>query len=170
MTYIGKVSDEEMVFVVASIPEVDPGVYIGTLIGMRPFTMTTPEGEKRDLIEWRFTAKDGAGVPVVDNEGSILELSGVTSKATGPASKWFAWTVALIGAAAIVPDAQIRARDLIGKQAQVTIGPDKKGYPKVQSLTAMPRTRPAAPVAAAPAPAQEQVPDEAAPNFDDLPF
>ncbi len=156
---------EEVEFTVDSIPQVDEGTYPGKLIGMRKFSYDTPEGESRTLIEWKFHAKDADGNPLTDNEGQPLELSGVTSMATGPMSKWFEWTVALLGAAAVnQPGAHFKASDMVGKQALLTIGPDKKGYPKVQKLTALPRSRGPVPVAA------PTVPDEAAPNFDDLPF
>ena len=116
--------EPEFVFKVDSPPEVEPGVYIGTLIGLRPFEFTDPQTqETKRLIEWQF----GTEIPIPLPDGTFYEPSGVTSMATGPKSKAFAWLVALLGPAAVTPSAQFRASVLIGRQAQLTIGPDKKG-------------------------------------------
>ena len=125
--------NEEVVINVDAPPDIPVGVYLATLTGMRQTEFTTPDGEDRKLLIWQFAADLGTG--------EMAEVEGVSSMATGPKSKAYGWLVALLGAEQVKPHASFRARELIGREVQVTIGPDKQGWPKVQDLTAMPRGR-----------------------------
>lgn len=124
--------NEELVITVDAPPDIPPGVYLATLTDMRGAEFTTPDGEDRKLLVWQFAA---------EVEGVQVEVEGVSSRATGPASKAYGWLVALLGAENVKPHASFRPKDLLGREVQVTIGPDKRGWPKVTDLTAMPRSK-----------------------------
>ena len=130
--------EEEVTFTVDSPPDIPSGVYFATLVGLSAKEFTTPENEVRKLVIWRFATTLEDGLPA--------EVEGVTSTATGPKSKALGWLAALRGPEAITPGASFRARDLIGRECQVEIGPDKQGWPKVMGVTALPKVaRPKAP-------------------------
>lgn len=102
------------------------GVYAATLTGFKPFSYTDPAtGEERNLVEWQFATEDGT------------EVSGTTTTATGPKSKAFRWLVALAGAKAVQPGAHFNPDDLIGREAQLVIGANKNGWPKVDDVIAL---------------------------------
>lgn len=113
----------------APVNDLETGaVYIGTLIGFKPFQYTEGD-ETRDLVEWQFNTEDGTPV------------SGTTTTATGPKSKAFRWLSALMGAANVKPGATFSPADLIGREAQLLIGENKNGYPKVDDVTPLPKGR-----------------------------
>jgi len=109
-------------------------VYVGKLVGFKPFTYTdAAESDQskatRQLVEWQFN---------VDINGGNEEVSGVTSMATGAKSKAFKWLTALMGASAVQPGAHFDPSDLIGREGQLTIGESKSNWPKVEEVTALP--------------------------------
>lgn len=147
--------------------DVEDGVYPVVLVELKdPRTIVTerhPAGT--DIIEWVFAIDDEAGDRVI---------SGVTSPASGPKSKMFGWLTALLGGRAPEIGAEYNKQDLIGRRALATIQHNDAGYPRIQSLTAIPRqpgiTMPGAPAPAA-RPRPTAVPAQApAQDVDDLPF
>lgn len=140
----------------------EPGTYIATLTALKPFTLyETSKGWSRELpddaqvveaynkIEWHFHT----------DEGELLE--GTTSTARSERSTLFAWATGLGLPPAVVLDRSkpIPSSLLIGREAMVTVGPDKNGYPRVQSVVPVPRQRQAPPAPPAP-PAPTAIPGE----------
>lgn len=138
-------------------------------------------GQEIELMDWIFYI-DQPGTPEHDRR-----LDGSTSTASGPRSKMYAWITALLGGRPPAPNTQFQKSDLQGRLALATVShsPDG-GWPKIESLGAMPASmlgqRVAAATgaptngAAAPAPAPVPATPAAqpvaavAPTGDDLPF
>lgn len=68
-----------------------------------------------------------------------MEVSGTSTKATGPKSKAYRWLGALVGASEVQPGAHFDPSALIGREAQLTIGANKNDWPKVDDITALPK-------------------------------
>jgi hypothetical protein len=149
-----------------------PGNYPATLKAVVERTINV-SGEDREVFEWTFevaTANDD-GTP-----GEPIEVSGLSSRMTGPQSKTAAYLVALLGPAAVQPGATFTMNDLIGKACLIQTTLNKGGYAKVDGATPMPTTaakRPTNRAAAAAAPvavAADAAVDAGEAEGDDLPF
>lgn len=132
----------------------DPGVYIATLVSHSiegPFDSKQTPGEKFHLNEWGF-AIDGAP----DAECMVWLTSGM---ATGPRSKTFAVITALAGGKEPEPGMDIDTDRLMGRQVQVNVQRNDKGYLDVVGIMPVP-TKPAAGAkpAATPAPGSDDSP------------
>lgn len=142
-------------------PDFEPGSYELVLVNVeeRSFPEWATERNKfgkpdnGDRVEWTWGAPDD----------ETLEISHLTSMATGPNSAMFPILVALLGADKVVPGLNFDTSDLIGKKAIVTIGLSDKNYSKIIGVGPVPtqaprraRPQPVAPVQAA--------------DIDELPF
>lgn len=130
-------------------PDIEPGVYpvlLTAIDGPREITAQTGPnaGSVVSIFEWTFA---------IDEPGDELdgvEIKGTTSTASGPRSKMFAWITALRGGVAPSVGERFESKDLLGKPALATIGRSDSGWPRIENLGALPRTR-QAPTAAQPA-------------------
>ena len=110
----------------------DGEVRRATLTELRQVDFTDKTtGEARSLVAWTFAIENG--------DGTSTEVEATSSTASGPRSKAFKWLVALMGSAAVQPNAYIGAEDLIGREANVTVELNDDGYPKVTAVTALPK-------------------------------
>ncbi len=113
--------------------DIEPGTYLCTLIELEKFTITsngeydTPAGEEIPKLRWLWATEDGSTI-----EGS-------TSLATGPRSKMRAWMSA-IGIDLAKP-ADIKLRDLVGREALVNVALNENGYTTISSVVAPPSKR-----------------------------
>lgn len=128
---------------------IDPGTYLATLTDLKPYTLyETSKGWSREIpedgtvveaynkISWRFATDDGDTI-----EGS-------TSTSRSERSTLYAWASGLGISPAVILDRSkpIPAKQLIGREAMVTVVLDKNGYSKIASVVPAPRARAAAPV------------------------
>lgn len=128
--------------------DIPDGVYALQLTDIKdPRTVTARRGPKAgqdiDLIDWIFYI-DKPGSPLHDRQ-----IDGVTSTASGPRSKMFAWLTALLGGRPPAINQQFSKADLIGRYAYGTVAHDDGGWPQIDSLGAMPEDVLAAKFAAA---------------------
>ena len=113
--------------------DIEPGTYLCTLIELERFTIIstgefdTPAGEEIPKLRWVWATEDGTSI-----EGS-------TSLATGPRSKMRAW-MAAIGIDLAKP-ADIKLRDLVGREAMVNVSLNENGYAGIASIVAVPAKR-----------------------------
>lgn len=149
--------------------QLPPGNYPAKLKSVVERTIQV-QGEDRDVFEWTFlvdTTNDD-GTP-----GEPIEVSGLSSRMTGPLSKTAAFLVALLGPAAVQPGATFTMNDLVGKSCLIQTSLNKGGYAKVDGATPLPvkaavrATNRAAAAVAVPAKAAAADSPEA---DDDLPF
>lgn len=103
-------------------------------------------GEEVELIEWTFSVDEG------DFEGTTLRDSSTTS--SGPKSKLFGWVTALLGGKPPAPGQPFEKADLIGRRALAKVILNDSGWPKVDTLVALPASKPRV-TASAPAVAVE---------------
>lgn len=160
---------EAIITVSAGAPEtnLENGVYEVTLVDISEPRTILPQtgknaGKEVQLRDWTFA---------LDND---TQITGSASIASGPKSKTFSWLTALLGGAPPAVGQAFSKPDLIGRTALATINIDENGWPRIMSLSAMPRQRtqtPApAPAAAPVAPAPvRRAPTPVAPASD-LPF
>lgn len=116
--------------------DIPDGVYAVILTDIKdPRTVTARRGPKAgqdiDLMDWIF-AIHKPGSPLHDR---IIE--GVTSTASGPRSKMFAWLTALLGGKPPQVNQQFAKTDLVARMAVATISHDEGGWPQINSLGAM---------------------------------
>jgi len=139
----------------------DDGTFAATLVEFGDVVSTDAEGkplissvdgQPYSYREWTW-AIDGAP------EDACL-VWGRTSGASGPKSKAYGWLVALFGGVAIPANTTLDDKQLVGRQALVSIRRNEQGYTNIEGVMAMPK---------APAAGRKPVPVAAA-NPDDLPF
>jgi hypothetical protein len=92
------------------------------------------------FIEWVWTTEAPEGFEGASEDGTVT-ISGRTSKSSGPRSKAFKWIAALMGPSTVVPGARFSPDSLLGKQAQLTVSVNDRGYNQVEEVTALPRSR-----------------------------
>lgn len=156
-------------------PLLPPDSYPATLVGIAPKRLVTQyskNGEEQDFLEWTW---------LVEGPEKDVEITSLTTLATGPKSKIMGYLVALVGAEKAQVGAGFDENDLVGKKVTVQTIVDDKGFSKIDNVVGAPKQRarpaqttpsgngaaPEAPVAEAPAAEAPQV--EAVPE-DDLPF
>jgi hypothetical protein len=139
---------EDAIAITAGASDIEPGTYFLTLIEIGgPRTETAKRGpnagEEFSFREWTFAFEDGS------------ELTDSASLKSGPKSKTYKWTTALLGGTPPPAGTAIPKSQLIGRMVQASIVINEDGWPKIDGLIAMPRAK-AAP--AAPAPRARPVP------------
>ena len=107
---------------------IDPGTYRGIVLSVEPARIETDEGPK-DLLRWTFA---------VDVDGHGEEIDALSSRATSPRSKPYAWVTALLGRIP-EPGERLKLGKLAGLSALVSIELDDNNYPKVGGLMALPK-------------------------------
>lgn len=140
--------------------DLEPGTYPVMVTAITP-KVVPYNGEDNDVLEWKFELVDTGE-----------EITGLTSRNTGTRSKIAQFITALLGPEAAAVGAEFSEADLIGKGALASVILNAKGWPKVDALMPMPRTRTRpAPVDSRPVAAAATVRAQAAPaGDDDLPF
>ena len=109
-------------------PDIEEGVYPAVLTALERVQGTNMDtGEPEDFLSWQFA---------VSAHGETIGLRGSSSLATGPNSKAFGWTKALVGAQRmnatnVTIDPQT---DLVGAACTVEVVFKDNGYPKVKSV------------------------------------
>ena len=154
-----------LITVSAGTPVVPAGTHPATLIGIAPKRLATKfskPGEEDDFLEWTW---------LVEGPEKDVEITSLTSVATGPKSRIFEYLVALMGAENVNIGLGLDENDLVGKKVQVQTIVTEDGFSKIDKLVALakPRTRAAAPAAAPVAPSAPAT-AEVEEGLDDLPF
>lgn len=140
----------------------DDGTFAATLVEFGDVVSTdadgnplisSVDGKPYSYREWTW-AIDGAP------EDADL-VWGRTSGASGPKSKAYGWLVALFGGVAIPPNTHLDDKQLVGRQALISVRRNEQGYTNIEGVMAMPK---------APAAAGRKPAPVATANPDDLPF
>ena len=123
--------------------DLTPGVYEVTLTDISEprtiYPQTGPNaGKEVQLRDWTFALEDGS------------EVTGSACTSSGPKSKTYAWLTALLGGTPPAVGTGYPKSQLLGREALATIAIDEGGWAKIANLSARPKARAAAPVAAAP--------------------
>jgi hypothetical protein len=158
-----------LITVTAGTPVLPAATYPATLIGIKPKRLTTKfskPGTEDDFLEWTW---------LVEGSDKDVEVTSLTSVATGPKSRIFEYLTALLGAGNVNINDGFDENDLVGKKAQLSIVVTEDGFSKVDQIVAPVVTRAsraAAPAAAPAAPAAPVVAPSAPVDteLDDLPF
>ena len=136
---------DDIITISAGAPQTDlqPGVYAVTLTDISEPRTIFPQtgvnaGKEVQLRDWTFALEDGT------------EVTGSASTASGPKSKTYAWLTALLGGTPPGVGQSYPKSQLLGREALATITIDEGGWAKITNLSARPKARAAAPVAAAP--------------------
>jgi hypothetical protein len=153
-----------LIVVSAATPVIPPGTYPATLIGIAPkklITKFSKPGVEDDFLEWTWQ---------VEGPDEDIEITSLTSVATGPKSRIVEYLTAMLGAEAVGVGLGFDEKDLVGKKVQVQTIVTEDGYSKIDKIVgaAQPRraTAVTAPRRTAPVPPDE---DPRA-DLDDLPF
>jgi hypothetical protein len=152
-------------------PMVPAGTYSASLIGIRPRRMVSqfsnPPGQEEDRLEWTW---------LVDGPDKEVEITSLTTLATGPKSRIFEYLLALVGPDKAQVGAGFEESDLVGKGVMVSVIVNADGFSKIDTIVAAPvvgakakasangASSPAAPVERVKAPEPDPAPE------DDLPF
>jgi hypothetical protein len=162
---------------VADVPDFDEDTYPLRIESVEERKITPKRGDNAgqeiEVFEWRAALlEDDWKTPVLDRKtGEELYAKTLSSKASGPRSKLNGFLVALLGPSAVEPGNQIDTRDLKGLFALGSIVADDGGYPKIDSMTARPRSRRTVREEATEAPAAAATPVASSDaDEDDLPF
>lgn len=112
--------------------DIEEGAYAVVLVKVEgPKTIDTQDGPK-DILEWTFA--------VIDGDYADTEIRDSTSMATSPRSKMFGWLTALANGKKPDVGLEFDTDALLGRTAVATIEVNDRGYPKIKTLSAMPRT------------------------------
>ena len=159
---------DDVITITAGAQQVDiePGTHEVTLIEISEPRTIFPQtgvnaGKEVTLRDWTFALDGGP------------EIRASASTASSPKSKTYAWLTALLGGTPPVVGQSYPRSGLIGRAAIATIEIDAGGWPKITNLSALPKTRAAAPApVAAPAPTRRAAaaPVAVAAGDSDLPF
>jgi hypothetical protein len=112
-------------------PDLPDDVYNVVLTKLVEKEIQTQDGPK-DIIEWTFEIFDG--------DYAETEIKDSTSVATSPRSKAYAWLTALTGGRPLDIDAEVDESAIIGQMAVATIQRNDKGWPKIVTLSAVPKS------------------------------
>lgn len=115
-------------------PMVPAGTYNASLIGIRPRRMVSqfsnPPGQEEDRLEWTW---------LVDGPDKEVEVTSLTTLATSPKSKIFAYLLALVGPEKAAVGAGFEESDLVGKPVMVSIVVSEDGFSKIDTVVAAPK-------------------------------
>jgi hypothetical protein len=132
---------------VSDVPDFEEATYPLKIISVKPKKITPKRGDNAgqeiDILEWKAQMlEDDWKTPVLDAKtDEELVAKATSSLASGPRSKINGFLVALLGPSAVEPGLQFEEGDLVGKMALGSIIRDEGGFPKIDSLTARPRSR-----------------------------
>jgi hypothetical protein len=143
--------------------DIEPGTYTVTLVSIEGPKTITPRngpnaGQDVEIFDWLFA---------IDDEGTEYhgtEIQATTSTASGPKSKLYGFITALLDGKAPTAGTAFEAGDLCGRVALATISMSDSGWPRIDTLSALPR------VMRAPAAGRRAVPVPVAEAPADLPF
>jgi hypothetical protein len=147
-----------LITVSAGTPSIPAGTYPATLIAVARKHLTTsftpPEGS--DFLEWTW---------LVEGPEKDIEITSLTSLATGPKSTMFTYLCALLAPKVPVEGQGFEEGDLVGKRVMVNTIVTEAGWSKINTIVAAPvqRTPSANPVERVVAPAPSD-------DLSDLPF
>jgi len=145
-------------------PLIPQGTYLAVLTGIKPkklHTQYSKPGVEDDFLEWTWE---------IDTDEKTVEITSLTSLATGPKSRIYEYLLALVGPEKAQIGAGFEETDLVGKTVMASVVVTEDGFSKIETIVPAPKTRAAAPAAA---PKAEAKPVEVAPSpapEDDLPF
>jgi hypothetical protein len=144
-----------LITVSAGTPAIPAGTYPATLISIVPKRMATAftNNEEQDFLEWTWQ---------VEAPDKDVEVTSLTSTATGPKSRIFEYLLALVGPEKAAVGAGFDEGDLVGRKVLVGTVVTDQGFAKIDKIVAAPRARAAAPTA--------RVAQSTAAPEDDLPF
>lgn len=150
-----------LITVSAGTPVLKPGTYPATLVGISEKRMATKfskPGTEDDFLEWTWLA---------EGPDQDVEITSLTSIATGPKSRIFEYLTALLGAGNFDIGSGFDEKDLVGKKANLSVVVTDDGFSKIDQIVApvVQRTAPVAASAKVVAPKAETKADD-----DDLPF
>jgi len=116
--------------------DIEPGTYTVTLVSIEgPKTITPRSGPNAgvdiEIFDWNFAIDDG--------EYAGTEISATTSMASGPRSKMYSYLTALFDGKAPAIGATFDAGDLCGRVALATISKVEGGWPRIETLSALPK-------------------------------
>jgi hypothetical protein len=153
-----------LITVTAGTPVLPAATYPATLIGIAPKRMATkfsnPPGSEDDFLEWTW---------LVEGPERDVEITSLTSVATGPKSRIVEYLVALLGADKVDVGLGLEENDLVGKKVQVQTIVTEDGFTKIDKIIGVAVSRRASATAAAAAPVKAPAPPVAN-DLDDLPF
>ena len=113
----------------AGAPILAPGTYPATVVGIAPKKLNTKfsqPGVEDDFLEWTW---------LVEGPEQDVEITSLTSVATGPKSAIVRYLTALLGAGNFDVGQGFDEKDLVGKKAQVVII-EKEGFSKIDNVVA----------------------------------
>lgn len=113
----------------------EDGTFVATLSNIEgPITVTPKDGgEPWTKFEWTWDIDDAP------QDASLVWST--TSTNTGPKSKWFGIVTALRGGKPPQVGEQIKADELLHRQALITVVRNQNGYTDVTAVTPMPTVR-----------------------------
>ena len=139
------------------------GVYQVALVSISGPKTITPmsgpnAGQDVEIMDWTWE--------IVDGEYKSTEITSTTSIASGPKSKMFSYLTALLGGKPPQVGSEFNESDLIGRGVLATVRQSESGWPRIETLSAMPASMMPG---AKKAPISPVVPSAAATD-DSLPF
>jgi hypothetical protein len=128
------------------------GVYTVALVSISEPKTIFPQsgvnaGKEVVIRDWTWMVADG---PYRDTE-----IQSTTSTASGPKSKIFSYLTALLGGIAPQVGTKIEESSLIGRPVLATIRRTEDGWPRIETLSAMPSSMVPSPTRLGTTPAEE---------------
>ena len=150
-----------LITVSAGTPAIPAGTYPASLVSVAPKRLVTqfsnPPGSEQDFLEWTW---------LVEGPERDIEITSLTSLATGPKSRIFEYLLAMVGPERAAIGAGFDEADLVGKSVMVSTVETPEGFAKIDKIVAAPKTR----RGSAPTPAAAPVAESKDEKDDDLPF
>lgn len=119
------------------IPDVESGTYLATCVRVKDDTIENPQFGNGDVVRLYMALAD-----VLDAEGEEIELDGMANRKLTPKSKLTRWAEALGRAIDFDNEDDFDPEELIGSQCLIkVVRADKDSWPKIEDMTAPPKTR-----------------------------
>jgi hypothetical protein len=150
-----------LITVTAGTPILPASTYNATLIGIAPkklITKFSKPGVEDDFLEWTW---------LVEGPDTDVEITSLTSVATGPKSRIVEYLVALLGADKVDVGLGLEENDLVGKKVQVQTIVTEDGFTKIDKIVGLVSPRRATAAQTTTVKAPEAPVDK---DLDDLPF